>query len=142
MNRPTAKRVLVIDDEKTILLSLGYALKLEGIDVITCNRAEWAEKALSDYDFELVITDLRLSKTNDLEGMRIIELTKEKHPGCKIIVMTAFGSDEVRDEVKRLGADAYFDKPIDLEQLRNTIDQFGITGKRTLGGSSSSLPTG
>ena len=44
----TAKRILVVDDEKTILLSLAYALKADGVEVITCNKAEWAEKAVRD----------------------------------------------------------------------------------------------
>src|SRR5262245_52532530 len=112
-----SKRILVVDDEKTILLSLAYALKMDGVDVITCNKAEWAEKALQNYHFDLLVTDVRLSKTSDREGMDIVELTKKKHPDTKVIVMTAFGSDEVREEAKRLGADQYFDKPIDLDSL-------------------------
>ena len=48
-----AKRILVVDDEKIILLSLAYALKADGVEVITCNRAEWAQKALQNYQSRL-----------------------------------------------------------------------------------------
>ena len=120
------KRILVVDDEKTILLSLSYALKADGIEVITCNKAEWAEKALQNYFFDLVITDVRLSKNGPENGLDILELTKKKHPNSKVIVMTAYGSDDVQLKAKELGADFYFDKPIDLEQLLDSIDHMGI----------------
>ena len=122
----TPKKILVVDDEKTILLSLAYALKGEGVDVITCNRAEWAEKALENYFFDIVITDLRLSKTSDAEGMQIVELTKKRHPATKVILITAYGSEEVRAEAKKLGADEYFDKPMDLDLLLKTVERFGV----------------
>jgi DNA-binding NtrC family response regulator len=124
------KRILVVDDEKTILLSLAYALKADGVDVITCNKAEWAEKALQNYFFDLLVTDVRLSKTSDREGMSIVEFTRKKHPSTKIIVMTAFGSDEVREEANRLGADQYFDKPIDLNLLLDAVERLGVPMKR------------
>jgi DNA-binding NtrC family response regulator len=123
------KRILVVDDEKTILLSLSYALKADGVEVITCNKAEWAEKALENYFFDLVITDIRLSKTSEAEGLEILELTKKRHPESKVIVMTAFGSDELRNEVKSLGADQYFDKPVDLDLLIQTIETLGVPMK-------------
>jgi DNA-binding NtrC family response regulator len=129
----TPKKILVVDDEKTILLSLAYALKSEGVDVITCNRGEWAEKALENYFFDVVITDLRLSKTSDAEGMRIVELTKKRNPSTKVILMTAYGSDDVRKEAARLGADDYFAKPMDLDLLLKTIEKFGIPMKKKAG---------
>lgn len=124
------KRILVVDDEKTILLSLAYALKADGVDVITCNKSEWAEKALQNYYFDVVITDLRLSKTEDNEGLKILEMTKKKHPSSKVIVMTAFGSQELQHEIKTLGADRYFDKPVDLDLLIGAIEQLGVPMKK------------
>jgi DNA-binding NtrC family response regulator len=125
-----SKRILVVDDEKTILLSLAYALKADGVDVITCNKSEWAEKALQNYYFDVVITDLRLSKTEENEGMKILEMTKKKHPNSKVIVMTAFGSNELQQEMKTLGADRYFDKPVDLEVLIQAIEKLGVPMKK------------
>ncbi len=125
------RRILVVDDEKTILLSLAYALKADDVEVITCNRSEWAEKALENYFFDVIITDLRLSKsTSDEDGMEIIRLSKKKNPRTKIVVMTAFGSDEVRQKVKDLGADEYFDKPVDLDVLLTTIERLGVPMKK------------
>lgn len=132
-----AKKILVVDDEKTILLSLAYALKAEGVDVITCNRSEWAEKALENYFFDIVITDLRLSKTNDAEGMQIVELTKKRNPSTKVILITAYGSDDVKKKAKELGADEYFDKPMDLNLLLKTVENFGVPIKKK----GSTLPT-
>ncbi len=128
-----AKRILVVDDEKTILLSLSYALKAEGVDVITCNKAEWAEKALQNYFFDIVITDVRLSKTGNESGLDILELTKKRHPTSKVIIMTAYGSDDIRQEAKRLGADHYFDKPIDLDLLLDSVERFGVPIRKNAG---------
>jgi DNA-binding NtrC family response regulator len=123
--KPT-KRILVVDDEKTILLSLSYALKAEGVDVITCNKGEWAQKALQNYYFDLVITDIRLSKTEEEGGLEILALTKKKHPSTKVICMTAYGSDEIREKAKSLGVDQYFDKPIDLNLLISAVERLGV----------------
>lgn len=133
MMRP-AKRILVVDDEKTILLSLAYALKSDGVEVITCNRTEWAEKALQGYYFDLVITDIRLSKTGSDEGLDILEFTKKRHPNAKVIVMTAYGTDEIRERARELGADHYFDKPIDLDLLLQTVTRLGVPLKRERSG--------
>jgi two-component system, response regulator, stage 0 sporulation protein F len=120
------KKILLVDDEKSILLSLAYVLKTEGVEVITCNRSEWAEKALSNYHFDLIITDIRLSGTHGREGLEILELTKKKHPKTPVIVMTAYGSDEVQKEAKRLGAYKYFDKPVDINVLLDSIRKLKI----------------
>jgi DNA-binding NtrC family response regulator len=55
------KRLLIVDDEPAILLTLSYALRSEGIDVITASRLEPAEEALSRYTFDVVIVDIRMS---------------------------------------------------------------------------------
>jgi len=120
------KKILIVDDEKTILLSLAYALKTEGVEVITCNKSEWAERALSNYRFDLVITDVRLSGTQGKEGLQILELTKKKNPDTPVIVMTAYGSPEVQKDAKRLGAYRYFDKPIDINVLMDCISRLKI----------------
>ena len=120
------KKILIVDDEKTILLSLAYALKTEGVEVITCNKSEWAEKALSNYHFDLVITDIRLSGTHGREGLQILEHTRKKNPKTPVIVMTAYGSEEVQREARRLGAYRYFDKPVDINILLSCVESLKI----------------
>ena len=120
------KKILIVDDEKTILLSLAYALKTDGVEVITCNKSEWAEKALSNYFFDLVVTDIRLSGTDGKEGLEILALTKKKNPKTPVIVMTAYGSDDVQREARKLGAYRYFDKPIDINVLLDCISKLKI----------------
>ena len=52
------KRILIVDDEPTILLTLSYALRTNNVEVITASRLESAEEALSRYAFDLVIVDI------------------------------------------------------------------------------------
>jgi DNA-binding NtrC family response regulator len=121
-----SKKILIVDDEKTILLSLAYALKAEGVEVITCNKSEWAEKALSNYDFDLIITDIRLSGAKGEEGLAILEQVKAQNPTTPVIILTRYDSEEVQKRVKKLGAYRYFDKPVDINVLLDSIAKLKI----------------
>ena len=54
METKRLKKILIVDDEPSILLSLSYALKVDGVEVITCNEIEQAEEALENSRFDLV----------------------------------------------------------------------------------------
>jgi len=55
------KKILIVDDEPTILLTLSYALRSKDVEVITASRLEPAEEALKRHTFDLVIADIRMS---------------------------------------------------------------------------------
>lgn len=121
------KKILIVDDEPTILISLSHALGGRDIAVVTCETMEEAEKALSGYSFDLVIADIRLSGIDGIEGLELLSYIKERNPATAVIIMTAFGSDEMRSEAYRRGAFFYFEKPINLEYLIAKTSQLGIT---------------
>ncbi len=120
------KKLLIVDDERSILLSLGHFLDTENVEVITCNRAEFAKTAIENHFFELVILDLRLSGPDEREGLELLEYIKKRSPKTKVIVITAYGSDEIKKAVVERGADRYFDKPVDLNDLVAAIRRFGV----------------
>jgi DNA-binding NtrC family response regulator len=120
------KRILIVDDEPTILLSLSYCLKAEGVEVITSSRIEAAEEALSRYFFDLVIADIRMSGMYGIEGLELLSYVKEKSPETAVIIMTAYGSDEISEEAKRRGAFWYYDKPVNIEHLLGKVHELGI----------------
>ena len=66
------KKILVVDDEQSILKSLSYALKTEGVEVFACSEIEQAEEALESTHFDLVITDIRMSGINGIEGLELL----------------------------------------------------------------------
>lgn len=120
------KRLLIVDDEPTILLTLSYALRSDGLEVITASRLEPAEEALSRYRFDAVIVDIRMSGILGIEGLELLSYIKRNWPDTKVIVMTAHGSDQVRQEAYSLGATGYYDKPIDIRELALRLRSLGL----------------
>jgi len=120
------KRILIVDDEPTILLSLSYCLKTDGVEVITSSRIEAAEEALSRYFFDLVIADIRMSGMYGIEGLELLSYIKKVSPETSVIIMTAYGSDEIREEAARRGAFHYYDKPVNIEHLISKVGELGI----------------
>jgi len=120
------KRILVVDDEPTILLTLSYALRSDAVDVITASRLEPAEEALNRYAFDLVIVDIRMSGILGVEGLELLSYIKRRWPQTAVIIMTAYGSDEIRQEAMERGATHYYNKPVDIRELMQRILGMGI----------------
>ena len=123
------KRILIVDDEPTILLTLSYALRSETVDVVTAGRLEHAEAALQRNTFDAVIADVRMSGMLGVEGLELLTYIKRYWPQTRVIVMTAHGSDEVQQDAKERGADHYFTKPVDIHDLMRTIRELGVPVK-------------
>ena len=120
------KRILIVDDEPTILLSLSYCLKTDNVEVITSSRIEAAEEALSRYFFDLVIADIRMSGMYGIEGLELLSYVKKISPETNVIIMTAYGSDDIKREAMNRGAFYYYDKPINIEHLLGKVGELGI----------------
>jgi DNA-binding NtrC family response regulator len=120
------KRILIVDDEPTILLSLSYCLKTEGVEVITSSKIEAAEEALSRYFFDLVVADIRMSGMYGIEGLELLSYIKKISPKTDVIIMTAYGSDEIKKEASDRGAFYYYDKPVNIEHLLGKVRDLGI----------------
>jgi DNA-binding NtrC family response regulator len=125
MNATALKKIMIVDDEQSILLSLSYALRTGGVEVITCNEIEQAEEALNNTRFDLVIADIRMSGVNGIEGLELLSYIKERYD-TKVIVMTGYGTEEIEAEAYRRGAQHYFRKPIDIPELLKQVSTVGI----------------
>ena len=121
------KKILIVDDEPTILMTLSHLLNNKETTVITSSRMEEAEEALSRYAFDLVIADIRLSGMYGIEGLELLSFIKNMHADTEVIIMTAYGSDEIREDAYRRGAFYYYEKPIDLTHLVNKVHELGIS---------------
>lgn len=128
MNNKPLKKILIVDDEQSILLSLSYALTTEGVEVITCSEIEQAEVALENARFDLVITDIRMSGVNGIEGLELLSYIKDRYK-TEVIIMTGYGTDEIEAEAYRRGAFHYFKKPIDIPELLKKVAEIGVPVK-------------
>ncbi len=113
-------RVLLVDDEEDILWGLSDSLKKEGLEVLTAQDGEEALVHLEDGPIDVMVTDLRMPGMN---GVQLLLKAKELQPEINVIVMTAYGSDEIRREVLERGAIHYLEKPFDFEDLYKLIEK-------------------
>ncbi len=120
------KKILIVDDEPTILMTLSHLLSNKETTVITSSRIEEAEEALSRYVFDLVIADIRLSGMYGIEGLELLSFVKKMQPKTEVIIMTAYGTDEIREDAYSRGAFYYYEKPIDLSHLVVKVQELGI----------------
>jgi len=120
------KRVLVVDDEPSILLSLSHLFSNNEVIVITSSRIEDAEEALEHYPFDLVIADIRLSGIDGIEGLELLSYIRKIRPETKVILMTAYGSEVMKESALRRGAYYYYEKPIDMYSLVKKAGDCGI----------------
>jgi DNA-binding NtrC family response regulator len=121
-----ARKVLIVDDEPTIQLTLSYALRAVGYEVVTASRLESAEAALERYSFDVVIADIRMSGILGVEGLELLSYIKRRWPNTRVIIMTAYGSEEVRQDAYARGASYYYDKPVDITDLINRLKDLGV----------------
>jgi DNA-binding NtrC family response regulator len=116
-----AVRILIVDDEPTILLGLSHVLRRTGATVTPCLGREEAEEAIQNQLFDLALLDVRLSGSEARAGLDFVTRLKERSPHTQVIVMTAYGTDEVRREAIARGASHYYDKPINLDHLLGLV---------------------
>src|SRR3954470_21720228 len=101
-------RLLVVDDNDSIRTMLDMRLSTERHEVVQAENVGSADRALGGGEFDVVITDLRMGRGGD--GLDVLRKVKDRSPQTEVIVMTAFGSDEVRERALTLGALCYLEK--------------------------------
>jgi DNA-binding NtrC family response regulator len=128
MSKKLLKKILVVDDENPILLTLSHLLRNEGVEIVICSEVEEAEAALNSCRFDLVITDIRMSGIAGIEGLELLTYIKDRYP-TEVIIMTGYGTAEIEKEAYRRGAFHFFSKPIDTIELLNKVAELGIPVK-------------
>jgi two-component system response regulator PilR (NtrC family) len=112
------RRVLVIDDEPDICDCLRLLLSLEGFDVITAESGLVAIDKAKTESFDIAITDLRMPGMGGIETLTALKRLK---PDIRVIVATAFASDESARRCREEGADEYLTKPYSLEDVMKAL---------------------
>ena len=113
-------RVLVVDDEENVRLLLERSLaRLEpGIKVQVANSSAQALEFLKGEPFDLVIADYQMPYMNGLELTRTI---RQDYPNVKIVLMTAYPSRKIAEQVDELKVDGYLLKPFSTRYLRKIV---------------------
>lgn len=113
------RRVLVLDDDPTILALLGRYFRGLGWDVEVCAEASQGLDLVESGGFDAVICDLHLGPGHRAEGLDVIGRVRERQPDTAVLLFTAAFSEGVREAALKAGADDVIPKPTSLTDLRD-----------------------
>ncbi|MGH2451920.1 MAG: ATP-binding protein [Candidatus Limnocylindria bacterium] len=112
------RRVLVVDDEESVVTTMQAILEMDGYDVDISTNGREALRRLEEKEYDLVLTDLRLP---DLTGTDILAEVRKRWPDSVTVLLTGFASLESAVLALREGAYDYLVKPCAVEELRATV---------------------
>ena len=112
------RKILVVDDEPGMRKSLAIILRREQYEVTESASVAEAMGHLKGEDYHLVIADLTMKP---LDGLDLLALIRRHRTRCPVIIMTAFGTPEVRSEANALGAVDFIEKPLEASRLLDRV---------------------
>ena len=119
------RRILIVDDDRSILKMLGSFFEKAGYEVLQQHDGQLALTMLEVDQFDVVITDLMLDGVSGLaiSGLDILNKTKQYSPQTEVVVITGHSSIDSAVRAMREGAFDYISKPIALEELNIVIEK-------------------
>jgi DNA-binding response OmpR family regulator len=117
-----AKRILIVDDEPNIVISLEFLMKREGFDVAVAGDGETALRLLAEQPPDLVLLDVMLPRKSGYEVCAAIRGNADLQ-ATKIILLTAKGRETEMAKGMALGADTYMTKPFSTKDLLTRVKQ-------------------
>ena len=114
------KKVLAVDDEPNILMSLEFILEMEGYEVHVARDGDEALEVADRVRPDLILLDINMPRKDGYEVCRIL---REREPlaGTKVIMLTAKGQTLEKKKGLEVGADQYVTKPFSAEELLEKI---------------------
>lgn len=121
-------KILVVDDETTMLETLNGFFSSRGYQMMTAASAEAALKLIAQEQPALALIDIKLPGMNGLELLKVI---KQDYPNVKRFIMTAY-DEENKKAAEAIGIDAFFAKPIGLDALKKKVIEILADSERRL----------
>lgn len=120
------KKILIVDDEPNIVISLEFLMKKEGFDVAVASDGEEALAKVASFDPDLILLDVMMPKKSGFEVCESLR-SNPKHGGLLIVMLTAKGRDTEVAKGMAIGADAYVTKPFSTKELLVKVkDMLGL----------------
>lgn len=115
-----AAKLLLVDDDPSLLKLLGMRLSSEGYQVTTAASGPEALRLLQKEKIELVISDLRM---DEMDGLALFGEIQKRHTGLPVIILTAHGSIPDAVSATQQGVFSFLTKPVDRDALYKAIDE-------------------
>jgi CheY-like chemotaxis protein len=121
-NYPGTNHILIVDDEPKVAFFLGRALeRYNSANRVTISHSgEEALQILGTSDVDVLVTDLRMP---GISGLELIRWARASSPRTRSILITAYGSDEIRTQAYDLNASRYITKPFDIQQFTRAVEE-------------------
>lgn len=113
-------RILIVDDETIARENLDHILKKEGYETVPAENGIAAIRELEKREFDLVLTDLKMQV---VDGLQVLEKTKELYPDTEVIVITGYATVATAVEAMQKGAFFYLPKPVKIDEVRVLVRQ-------------------
>lgn len=111
-------RFLIVDDDRYMITLVASILRKHKVEVVSHSNIGDALRNLIQEDFDGVLLDLHLP---GMDGLAAIPLARQIRPDINIGLMTGDTSPEVRSQALSCGADFFFQKPVDLNNLWEVV---------------------
>jgi len=119
LSQPAAKTVAIVDDDRLVRLSMGNLIRALGYSVELF--ASGPLVLAGDLDrFSCVISDMQMP---EMTGLMLQAALLERAPALPVIFLTAFPDESARSCALASGAQAFFEKPCDLDELVTTLEE-------------------
>jgi len=120
-------RILLVDDEKEFVHTLSERLQTRNLESSIAYDGEQALEMLKVEVPDVIVLDLRMPGIDGIETLRRV---KDRHPEVEVIILTGHGSDQERAMAEELGAFAYLHKPVNINELAQTMREAYARSKR------------
>ena len=122
-----AKKVLIVDDELNITISVEFLMRREGFDVSVAKDGEEGLSMIRSWMPDLVLLDVMMPKMDGFEVCRTVRADASLS-GVRIVMLTAKGREAEVEKGLSLGADAYIPKPFSTSELVSRVKSLLETG--------------
>jgi DNA-binding response OmpR family regulator len=112
--------ILLVDDDPFILEGIGADLENQGFKVVQADSGDRALELLTEFDFDLVVTDLVME---DVDGIQVLKKAKALNANTMVIILTGYGNMKSAIEALRHEADDYLLKPCESAELLYRVNQ-------------------
>lgn len=113
-------KVLVVDDEPSVLESFKMILQIKNYEVTAVLSGLEGVQALEKEDFDIAFVDLRLP---GMDGIEVLQAIKKAKPETEVIIVTAYASEESQANAITYGALDYIRKPFLMEEIYNLAER-------------------
>jgi CheY-like chemotaxis protein len=122
------KKVLLVDDDDAMLFAFRKLCTASGVSAETADSSESALSLLSREHYDILISDLNLTRAGGHQGFEIVRAAKRYNPLIRAYIWTAYDGKLLRDKAAETGIEGFLTKPVKFDTLLSLINDDSTAG--------------